>query len=210
VLNRRNIKRVIVFLLLGAIVNVAVAWAYAGWSRMFADRLENGPGMDQLGSSPYRGEDLSKTTTVIAWNGTGVVVRDQFAPFAQSVLFFRSVSSGWPMLSLTGEHINNRYDRWILRPPQCLCSKDRFSTSRFWPLRPIWPGFAINTIFYAAMLWMLIAAPRALRRKRRLKRGLCPACAYPIGSSDVCTECGAAVKPERGRLILSPSGKGSA
>jgi hypothetical protein len=28
----------------------------------------------------------------------------------------------------------------------------------------------------------------------RIKRGLCPACAYPVGSSSVCTECGAAAR----------------
>jgi hypothetical protein len=61
------------------------------------------------------------------------------------------------------------------------------------PIRPIWPGFAINTIFYAAILWLLFAAPPTIRRWRRIKRGLCPACAYPIGSSDKCTECGALV-----------------
>jgi predicted amidophosphoribosyltransferase len=48
---------------------------------------------------------------------------------------------------------------------------------------------------YAAILWMLFAAPFALRRWRRIKRGLCPACAYPVGASDVCTECGKPVKP---------------
>jgi hypothetical protein len=61
------------------------------------------------------------------------------------------------------------------------------------PLRPIWPGFAINTIFYAAILWLLCATPRIpgfVRRGIRARRGQCPACAYPIGSSDVCTECG--------------------
>ena len=30
----------------------------------------------------------------------------------------------------------------------------------------------------------------ALRRFLRLRRGLCPKCAYPIGESTVCTECG--------------------
>ena len=54
----------------------------------------------------------------------------------------------------------------------------------------LWPGFAINTIFYAAMLWLLFAAPGYVRRRVRVRRGLCPACAYPIGTSDVCTECG--------------------
>src|SRR5688572_21137615 len=61
------------------------------------------------------------------------------------------------------------------------------------PLRLVYPGFAINMIFYAAILWvmwLLFAAPWALRRRRRIKRGLCPACAYPIGSNQLCTECG--------------------
>ncbi|MCI0362376.1 MAG: hypothetical protein L0219_00750 [Phycisphaerales bacterium] len=68
---------------------------------------------------------------------------------------------------------------------------------------PIWPGFAINTIFYAAILWggwLLFAAPGLVRRRRRIKRGLCPACAYPIGASATCTECG--------KAIPSPSGRG--
>ena len=58
------------------------------------------------------------------------------------------------------------------------------------PYRIIWPGFAINTIFFAAILWMMFVFPGALRRKWRITRGLCPACAYPVGSSPVCTECG--------------------
>ena len=58
------------------------------------------------------------------------------------------------------------------------------------PLRPIWPGFAVNTLFYAAVLWLLIPGPFVLRRVIRVRRGLCPACAYPRGESDVCSECG--------------------
>ncbi len=69
------------------------------------------------------------------------------------------------------------------------------------PSIPIWPGFAINTIFYAAVLWLLIAVPFALRRRLRVQRGLCEKCAYPIGSSPVCTECG-------GTLPLPSGGKG--
>ena len=65
----------------------------------------------------------------------------------------------------------------------------------------LWPGFAINTLFYAAILWVMFAAPFALRRRLRIKRGLCSACAYPIGTSPVCTECGAAVTPRITALI---------
>ena len=61
----------------------------------------------------------------------------------------------------------------------------------------LWRGFAINTVFYAAILWLLFAGPFALRRRRRIKRGLCPKCAYPVGTSDVCTECGGVVRAAR-------------
>jgi hypothetical protein len=69
---------------------------------------------------------------------------------------------------------------------------------RMLPTRPIWPGFAINTAFYAVILWLLFAAPFALRRRRRMRRGLCPASAYPVGDSEVCTECGKTVNTRIG------------
>ncbi len=61
------------------------------------------------------------------------------------------------------------------------------------PILPIWPGFPINTLFYAAILWLLIPGPFALRRFIRRRRGLCPKCGYPLGDSSVCTECGHAL-----------------
>ncbi len=61
------------------------------------------------------------------------------------------------------------------------------------PLGPIPLGFAVNTLFYAALLWLLIPGPVALRRFLRVRRGLCPKCAYPMGGSSVCTECGGAL-----------------
>ncbi len=54
-------------------------------------------------------------------------------------------------------------------------------------------GFTINTLFYAAIFWLLIPGPFALRRFQRVRRGLCPKCAYPMGESSVCTECGGAL-----------------
>ena len=61
------------------------------------------------------------------------------------------------------------------------------------PYHPIWPGFAVNTAFYATVLWLLICVSLALRRFIRMKRGLCPKCTYPMGESPVCTECGKAL-----------------
>ena len=62
--------------------------------------------------------------------------------------------------------------------------------SRVLPLRPILLGSALNTLFYAAMLWLALCGPFALRRLIRVKRGRCPACGYPVGASPLCTECG--------------------
>ncbi len=63
------------------------------------------------------------------------------------------------------------------------------------PLKPIPAGFAINTLFYAVILWLLFAAPFALRRRRRITRGLCSKCGYDLRGSptqgNVCPECGA-------------------
>jgi hypothetical protein len=138
------------------------------------------------------------------------------------------IQAGWPWKSLEGAVINHTIERspeaflpsklstrgiarypsisavdqrsfcvWNL-PPQLLFVS--FPQDRIIPLSPIWPGFAINTVFYAAILWLLVAAPFALRRRfvirGRVRRGQCPACAYPVGTNDVCTECG---KPVAGK-----------
>ena len=191
---RRIITRVCIFLLLGAIVNVAVAWGCALWTpRRFED---------------YRGY-LDNSLIETRWSD--IVV--QFPPYqdlhahekhfiGHSYLHVGCLTttgiaqnhqqwrSGWPGRSFIGEKRIPGDDggSWL-----------RYNWTDFnhsVPLRPLWPGFALNTVFYALLLWPLLAAPGIVRRRRRLKRGLCPACAYPIGTSPVCTECGKEL-PER-------------
>jgi hypothetical protein len=53
---------------------------------------------------------------------------------------------------------------------------------------------AANTLFYALVLLAAVRGPGAIRRTIRRARGRCPACAYPTGSSPVCTECGRALR----------------
>lgn len=60
-------------------------------------------------------------------------------------------------------------------------------------VEPFWPGLLINIALYAATLWLLLQFPSVLRRSLRIRRRLCPACAYPVGASPVCTECGKAI-----------------
>ncbi len=97
---------------------------------------------------------------------------------------------GWPTLAMRQEfHYLAMSERtfWSGWDPY---RQVRTNAGAVLPHYPIWPGFPINTLFYAAILWLVIPGPFALRRFLRLKRGLCPKCAYPMGESAVCSECG--------------------
>jgi hypothetical protein len=61
------------------------------------------------------------------------------------------------------------------------------------PLRPIWPGLIINSIFYGLLAWGLWLGVLAVRaRWRRTLGDVCLKCRYPRGTAPVCTECGEA------------------
>ena len=81
--------------------------------------------------------------------------------------------TGWPMHSLKRVSIKQGW-------PQVWQESNRL----------LWPGFAVNTIFYAVAFWLVICGLFVLRRFIRARRGLCPVCAYPRGESTVCSECG--------------------
>jgi len=233
---RRVIQRIVVFLLLGAIVNVAVAWGFALMSNPFRHevdavftatnselcviRMSSGLGAfavvcnrgpnhtsDRTYTSFYVPDEIAfglQNDKIPRWAG----LRNQRIPMNQSdvVTSYRKViASGWPSLSLfsdvTFENVN-RYDRsryCVVLPLARTWAKGDFASYQWslnppaLPLCPIRMGFAINTLFYAAILWTMFAVPLALRRRRRVKRRLCPACAYLIGTSSVCTECGKAL-----------------
>ncbi len=62
------------------------------------------------------------------------------------------------------------------------------------PLRPIFPGFAINTVFYTVIVWILWSSPFTARRIIRRKRGHCIKCGYDLrghSGGEACPECGA-------------------
>src|SRR5262249_32247610 len=113
------------------------------------------------------------------------------------------VWAGWPCLALWGAADDlgrgTTWKReWLIKSPLKPVGLTKHRDGwRDLPAKPIWPGFAINTIFYAAVLWLPFAALGRIRRSRRTKRGLCPTCAYDLrgGRHSACPECGAAVCP---------------
>jgi hypothetical protein len=61
------------------------------------------------------------------------------------------------------------------------------------PTSPVFPGFALDTAFYAAIALTLWSAPGLIRRRLRRARGRCPACGYDLkgNAGTACPECGA-------------------
>ena len=145
---KRWLAKLVVFLLLGAIVNIAVAW---GCARFFSPRS----------NVVYQFAD---GTTEVAHEPAEVV-------------------HGWPLFALTSEWpVHGGWEDTAIR-----------YGDEVLPMAPIWSGFAVNTIFYGAILWLLIPGSFALRRHIRRKRGHCLKCGYDLRGAEheVCPECGA-------------------
>jgi hypothetical protein len=195
---KRRLLTILIFLLAGALLNVAVAWGLAmflplqgghfhiGWvvpttEPVWDLHVESRQGALHIKSTAVMYRDSGPEHHLPAWS------RASKAP-AEADLDSPPVNEqarGWPLLALYcwdyhhAEYENAIMLTWPNRP-----------TRRPLPLMPIVPGFVVNTLFYAAVLWLAILGPFALRRFVRVKRGLCPKCAYPMGEAAVCTECG--------------------
>lgn len=63
------------------------------------------------------------------------------------------------------------------------------------PFEPLWPGFALNTVFYAVVVWALWSALLAVRGVIRQRRRRCVRCGYDLRGAvhDACPECGGKV-----------------
>jgi len=73
------------------------------------------------------------------------------------------------------------------------------------PIKPLWTGLAVDSVVFAIILSGFSIMCGRLRGRSRLRRGMCPRCAYPIGTSPNCTECGQLL-PMRVRAARVPDG----
>ena len=188
----------------GAIINVAVAWGCKLWVPVGGDLnvlfkplpgtlgwekpIPNGWPQPTFGGTLANwGLTSTRRSTTPGAEGSA----DEILSYQQGV-----VQTGWPVRSLQSEVLyqDKRIGNPIVEWNSSVLAPDFIGPKsvgrRQLPLRVLFPGFAINTIFYAAILWLLCAAPGFVRRRIRIRRGRCAACGYPIGTSAVCTECG--------------------
>lgn len=123
--------------------------------------------------------------------------------FGQTHVTLVELEVGWPMKSFKHRMIATEHVAGI-GPPSNVSRRPWEEGRRFQvPTEPMWPGVFLNSFLFAAVcficiLWLRF---RPVRRSVRLRRGLCPSCAYPIGVSDCCTECGEPVPEAAGRQV---------
>jgi hypothetical protein len=213
--------RIILCLILGAITTVAVAWGVA-CSIAVQQLSDDYDAIDARQWLPdtdwfvYREERFGTT-----WVGS-MRLRHQNEELWQSdpspsdlvphwvtfdpphVLFVENAVNsehrgaegrGWPLRALwyeTGGKLGRQTTRssggWIVGLPSD--ADDKYE--RALPLRPIWPGFVIDTLFYAAIWFGVFFGFASAKRAIRRARGRCPRCGYDLrrNFSGGCPECG--------------------
>lgn len=223
---RTWVRRILVFLLLGAIVNVAVAWGCV----LFASRrkpvevsrgFSGTPvtlmtlGEPHVGVEVLSCDGVEQELPMLVWNERvggwteyqGDIRSDDWARTIPAT----RTRAGWPCLALEGWQAHSF--GWLSLSPeqrphagdQTHCGlalndgSDLWLPRRRWilPLRPVIRGFAVNSLVYGSILLAVGLTRVAVRASMRKRHGLCPACAYPRGSSPVCTECGEALPAAR-------------
>ena len=203
---KRRLTKLVVFLLLGGIINVAVAWGClrSYWYSERSTWSSDDTRIDIAWLSIDRIPTYAQTSH-LETNAFGIVENsyDALSPTTPRDGFIYCVRfrCGWPMLAIDGV----RFDPLDLGDSVqgITFTEDTYHFSAvpvggsdtenwFLPLRPIWPGFAINTMFYAALLWLLTFGLFAARRVIRRKRGHCITCGYDLRGAEHerCPECG--------------------
>jgi hypothetical protein len=202
---KRWLITIAIFLLGGALANISVAWACTAWWPA--------PTRESVGASPWPSpvpanwEEPATCYVRSNWalteiNAVGFLRDRQDAAPMQYVF-----KAGFPCRSLSREvhgapFYGQPYTMLSMRPPRtwqeglAIPPLVHARFDRYLPLHPMPLGLAVNTIFYATALWCLARGLLFVRRGIRLRRGLCPKCAYPIGENDLCSECGNPV-PQR-------------
>ncbi len=214
-----RLGKLVLFVLLGVYVNIAVAWFFAvtfdvcdtqplgGATKVAPNEYWVITRLQKLGvtyvlsereeSSFYEGyfdRDWPAEALAPRWAG----LRDDLPPWEPNPGSNRRVDAyGWPFRTLWCEFFSGR--EYFQEHTNLLNGGiDLLDPSSFrengWalPLFPIFPAFIVNSIFYAAIIWIAWIMPGRIRRRIRLRRGVCVHCAYDLRgtSGGVCPECG--------------------
>jgi len=201
----------LIFVLLASLLNIAVAWGCSAFS--------GAPKFDALITASYRRQRFEKEERypqlkeegfwidrVLHGGQHDVVVIQRKQPSKQ---FFHLHLAGWPLRSMEGrEYFGAKLSKaqidfqWAIpidskaKDTQIVVSKTgavrEIKPIKVLPLRPVWPGFALNTGLYASALLVLYSLWWLARRYNRKLRSRCLRCGYDLRGNLVngCSECG--------------------
>jgi len=205
---RRRVIGVLVFLLLGMITSVLVAWGCVYWGEWFNVKDGGWGYHDQAGISWGFARDTAfgferlqlmqgfKFPSGLVIPGTDVPLSGWVAPQPSSdpaTPWSMHVAAGWPLVSMACQTklmdaqdkvAYSRDDAWqnAIR----IRDEDPMIVAKPLPLRPIWANAAINTLIFAAAWWLLFIMLKLLGKGHRhlqssrpsSERPICPRCGY--------------------------------
>jgi hypothetical protein len=164
----------------GAMVTVAVAWGAYRYSRPAeATTTTQGPVDWVVTPPPGWPDNAMERTMYVGFAQMHTASTHWPGAWPEDGAYDESIARiGWPWLALYGVDHHHR------GPGKLLLHLD------ISPTVPMWPGFALNTVFYGAIVFVLWTEPGFVRRRRRRRRGLCAGCGYELKGLERCPECG--------------------
>lgn len=220
-MRKRWAMMVLVSLLLGAVVNIAIAWSLAAfvgvpppparqippaqpptWPGQVSDWWPE-PNEVHIGRWWCCTTVHAFAHSVRRWEDLNALTKASEAMLSCNLYI---AQWGWPMRSLEFQwpHSQNMLvSIWLFKRPTeaalrtglpVSTSITRSPERTHLPLMPVWQGFVVNSLAYSAIIAASLLAPGAARRARRRRRGQCLACGYELAGLAMCPECG----PPRG------------
>ncbi len=217
---RGTLTTIAIWLLIGAAVNIAVAWGSSLWEstrygRVFDMTMESGcrSSVAPWPSTPPEGwsEDprvstfgadrpwASCTQWVSMWPmAEGSVMASMTRTYHVTrweVGFpFKSLSwEGWGRMDPNGQYVAIARPLWQQGIEVGSSSMLFGVRSRRLPLQADWPMFGLGAMFWGALLWFVSGGLGRWCRTRRAEKGSCVHCAYDrvgLNPSTPCPECG--------------------
>lgn len=212
------IRRSLVYLSLGPVLALAVAWAIVivNWRTPFEWQpfhnpwvtdpesdlpfvvfIVNRPGLEWVVGCERSGTLLNRYPDEVKrydappwWPPEGAGRHGELA-----------CASGWPLLCFSGwqthiwMEISNEHGDWRTNYHWSIpiSPSDDWKWESFpvlLPVQPLWRGLAVNSVVSSLVLAALVEGFGELRRRLRRGRGVCERCAYEVTGLQRCSECG--------------------
>lgn len=204
----RRWKKAFISIAIGLLINISIAWVislnYAGahtaiesestlrWVAETPSNWPDAPNYSYLYSSPGVKESFQFRSS------------DNPNDSVDIVGYIEQTAYGWPLVSMHWTWVYSRHPDFLRDTEESgiLVRGMRLKVAGYTPYRgtlplhPNLPGFIVNSLFWGAICWVVLACLSLLIRHRRIRKGRCPNCNYTLAGLTTCPECGTQTNPE--------------